>query len=134
MKVNEDTRAMVAAYCRTIINIKEIFNSYKPATKDSSIYERADASAKKSSVYHYEGYLNGLALGIQIISGVYFNAPSFYFSKDTSIDKMEIVAAWMDDAFNSYVKHYPISNITKYKYEEALSAADELIAFVNEAN
>ena len=134
MKVNEDIRAMGAAYCRTIMNIKETLDSYKPVTEESSIYEKAEDSAKKFSAYHYEGYLSGLALSIQIVSGVYFNAPSFYLSRDTSIDKMEIVAAWMDDKFNSHVKHYPISNITKYKYEEALAAADELIAFVNEAN
>ena len=134
MKVNEDVRAMISAYCRTLMNIKEILDSYKPVTRESDIHEKAEASAKKTSVYHNEGYLNGLALGIQIVSGVYFNAPSFYLSKDTTIDKMEVVAAWMDDKFNSYVKHYPISNITKYKYEEALAAADELIAFVNEAS
>ena len=134
MKVNEDVRAMISAYCRTLMNIKEILDSYKPVTRESDIHEKAEAGAKKNSVYHNEGYLNGLALGIQIVSGVYFNAPSFYLSKDTTIDKMEVVAAWMDDKFNSYVKHYPISNITKYKYEEALAAADELIAFVNEAN
>jgi hypothetical protein len=134
MKVNEDIRAMVAAYCRTVMNIKEIFDFYKPVTKESSIYEQADASAKKSSVYHYEGYLNGLALGTQIVSGVYFSAPSFYLSKETKLDEMKIVVSWTDEKFVFHAGDYPISNIIKHGYEGAYEAADELIAFVNEAS
>ena len=134
MRVNEEIRAMISAYCRTIINIKEIFDSYKPVTKESSIYERADASAKKSSVYHYEGYINGLALGIQIVSGVYFSAPNFYLSKETKLEEMKIVVSWTDEKFVFHAGDYPLSNIIKQGYEGAYEAADELIAFVNEAN
>lgn len=131
MKVNRDIEALVTAYCRTIINIKETIDSYKLTTYKSSNLEKAKEYAKRISMANSEGYLRGVALSIFITTGTCFSAPGFYLSKDTNIDEMKLVISWTDESLIHHEKTYLISNITKYGYEEADTAAKEMIYFIN---